>query len=213
MKRFDFRTLLGGGLILLGGLMLLERVGVIRGATDLFWGAVFIVAAIFFLFTLFQNPRGNWWAIIPAMALLGMGGEAILPEAFSSWGGGIFLGALGLAFFVIYATDRARWWGIIPGGVLTTLAVVATLEENITANAMGSGTVFFIGLGLTFLLVAILPNPVGRMQWAYIPAVVLLLMGGLLGSTTTAGLVDYIWPAALIMAGLLVIFGFFINRQ
>jgi hypothetical protein len=38
-------------------------------------------------------------------------------------------------------------------------------------------------------------------------------MGGLLGTQATAGLVGYVWPVALILAGLLVIVGFFRNRD
>jgi hypothetical protein len=213
MKRLDFRMIFGLGLMLLGGLMLLEKFGILRGASSLFWAAAFLVAAAYFLYVFIKSPQGTWWAIIPAMALLGMGASAILPHVFNGLGGGIFLGALGVAFFTIYATDHSRWWGIIPGGVLLTLAAVSTLAGSDTFNAFGSGSIFFVGLALTFLLVALLPNPFGKMQWAYIPAAVLFIMGAILGSTSTAGLADYIWPVALIIVGLLVIAGFFYNRE
>ena len=207
MRRFDVRMVFGLGL------MLLEKFGILRGASSLFWGAAFLVAAAYFLYIFVQSPQGRWWAIIPAMALLGMSASAILPHVFSGLGGGIFLGALGVAFFIVYATDRSRWWGIIPGGVLLTLAAVSTLADSDTFNVLGSGSIFFIGLALTFLLVALLPNPFGRMQWAYIPAAVLFIMGAVLGSTSTAGLADYVWPVALIIVGLLVIAGFFYKRE
>jgi hypothetical protein len=213
MRRFDIRMIFGLGLMLLGGLMLLEKFGILRGASSLFWGAAFLVGAAYFFYVFVQSPQGSWWAIIPAMALLGMGASAILPHVFSGLGGGIFLGALGVAFFVVYATDRLRWWGIIPGGVLLTLALVSVLADSDTFNALGSGSIFFVGLALTFLLVALLPNPVGKMQWAYIPAAVLFIMGAVLGSTSTAGLADYVWPVALIIVGLLVIAGFFFKRE
>jgi hypothetical protein len=213
MKRFDFRFIIGAGLVLLGGLMLLEKFGVLHGASSLFWGAALWVAAAYFFYVFIQSPQGRWWAIIPAMALLGMGGSAILPLVFSGWGGGMFLGSLGVAFLIVYFTDHSRWWGIIPGGVLLTLAAITVVDESAKFGSLGSGSLFFLGLGLTFLLVALLPNPVGKMQWAYIPAVVLLLMGAFLGSAVTAGLADYIWPVALIVAGLLVVFGFFYKRE
>ena len=210
MRRFDIRTLFGGGLILLGGLMLLERFGLVQGAANLFWGAVLLLAAAYFLYIFAQSPRGRWWSIIPAMALLGMAASTVLPEAFSGLGGGFFLGGLGLAFIIIYITDRSRWWGLIPGGVLLTLALVASLDH---ANWINTGSLFFVGLGLTFLLVAILPNPVGQMQWAYIPAVVMVLMGALLGIRATTGLVGYIWPSALIIVGLVVLVSFFTKKE
>jgi hypothetical protein len=210
IKRFDVRTLFGGGLILLGVLMLLERIGLLHGAANLFWGVALLLAGAYFLYVFAQNPRERWWAIIPSMALLGMAASTVLPETFSGLGGGLFLGGLGLAFMIVYLTDRSRWWGIIPGGVLLTLALVASLDQT---NWINSGSLFFVGLGLTFLLVAILPNPSGQMQWAYIPAVVLVLMGALLGMRATAGLADYIWPSALIIVGLVVLVTFFTKKE
>lgn len=211
MKRFEARTLFGGGLVLLGSLMLLERFGILRGAADLFWGVALLLAASYFLYVFAQDPQERWWAIIPALSLLGMAANVLLPKAFSGLGGGIFLGALGLAFFIIYLTDRSRWWAIIPGGVLFTLALVASLEEVV--SQVNTASLFFVGLGFTFLLVAILPNPGGKMQWAYIPAAVLMLMGALLGSQSNSSLADYIWPAALIIAGLVVILSFIIQKE
>lgn len=213
MKRLNLRYIFGGGLVFLGCLMILEKLNILRGVGDLFWGVIFLACAAFFLTVFANNPRGNWWAIIPSMALLGMGGSAILPHAFSGWGGGIFLGTLGLAFWIVYITDRSRWWGIIPGGVLFTLAAVSVLNDTEALGGLNTGSLFFVGLGLTFLLVALLPNPFGQMQWAYIPAVTLVLMGVLLGSRSTSGLADYIWPAALILTGLLVLYGFYFKKE
>jgi len=87
------------------------------------------------------------------------------------------------------------------------------LENADIAGGIGSGSLFFLGLGLTFLLVAVLPNPFGKMQWAFIPAAVLVVMGALLGSQATAGLIGYIWPAVLIIIGLVVLAGFFFNKE
>jgi hypothetical protein len=211
MKRFDFRVLLGGGLMLLGGLLFLEQFGLLKGVAGMFWGAVLAVVGAAFMRVFFQNMRTNWWAVIPAFALFGMAADTILPERFSGWGGAFFLGAVGLAFWTIYFTDRSRWWAIIPGGVLVTLAVVS-LADNFFVLEGGNGSIFFIGLGLTFLLVALLPNPVADTRWAYIPSAVLVLMGAFVASSATAGLANYVWPVALIAVGLGLIGGFFIKK-
>jgi hypothetical protein len=213
MKRFDFRTIFGAGLIVLGGLMLLEKFGLIHGASDKFWGLALLAGAAYFLVVFYQAPATRWWAIFPAAAFLGMGGAAFLPAAFSGWGGLVFLGALGLGFFTVYLVNRANWWAIIPGGVLLTLGIVSGLDETGLAGWFSSGSVFFIGLGFTFLLVALLPNPGGPARWAYIPAIVLILLGGLVASQETQAFFSFLWPAALILAGLLVIWGFFSNRD
>ena len=85
---------------------------------------------------------------------------------------------------------------------MITLGIVAALTD--LYGARETGGIFFLGLGLTFLLVAVLTS----MQWAYIPGVILLLMGAVLDYTATAGALNYAWPAALILMGLLLIVQF-----
>ena len=112
-----------------------------------------------------------------------------------------------MGLWVVYFTDRERWWAIIPGGVFVTLGVVSTLDELLSID---TGGIFFLGLGITFLLVALLPGP-ARMTWAYIPAVVLIVMG-LLTGVPFFGLGDYLLPAVLIIGGLTLIYFFFRKR-
>ncbi len=210
MKSINPKVFLGAGLILLGALMLLEKIGILSGASSLFWAAVLLFGSVYFFSIYFKSVNQFWWAIIPAMALLGMAGSVIIPDSLEIISGSIFLVSLGLAFFIIYFTDHERWWGIIPGGVLLTLACVAAFEGTYWAD---KGIMFFIGLGLTFLLVAILPTPAGNHTWAYIPALVLLLIGAFLGSQITAVLSGYLLPGILILAGLIVVASFFLKRE
>ncbi len=71
MKRVDLRVVLGCALILLGLLMLLERMGLLQGAADLFWGAILTLGGAFFLYRFATAPRDEWWAAIPGFALAG----------------------------------------------------------------------------------------------------------------------------------------------
>ena len=201
MKRLDFRILIGAGLILMGALMLLERLGIFRGAIDFFWGAVFLVGAAYFLYRFASNPTIEWWAAIPGFALAGLASESLLPRMFGDWGGLFFLGALGLGFFAVYLSGRHRWWAIIPGGVLITLAFLTILESRL--GIQETPGFLFLGLGLTFLLLAVAAS----LRWAYIPGIVLLAFGAILG-TTYAGALDYLWPAVLVVCGLLLIWRF-----
>lgn len=210
MKYLNPKTLLGIGLILLGGLMLLEKIGIVTGASSKFGAAVFLLGSFYFFSLYFKAAKQMWWAIIPAMALLGIAGSAMMPDSLDRISGSTFLGALGLAFFIIYFTEHERWWGIIPGGVLITLASVAAFEGTFWAE---KGIMFFLGLGLTFLLVAILPTPSGKHTWAYIPALVLMLIGAFLGSQVTEALTGYLLPAILILAGLIVVISFFFKKE
>lgn len=209
MKRINFNVLAGALLVALGVLMLLENLQIIPRATSLFWGALFVVGGGFLLYYMARNMRARWWMVIPGLTLLGLGLENFLPAAWGNLGGALFLGSLGLSFFIIYLTDRARWWGLIPGGVLVTLAVIAGVEST----GMNSGSLLFVGLGLTFLLVGILPTPVGRMNWAFIPGVILILLGAFLGGETLSGIMFYIVPAALVFAGVVFIVRFFTDKN
>lgn len=201
MQRIDYRIWIGAGLILLGGLMLLERFGLFPNAIGFFWGALFLAAAAYFLYRFAKNSIVDWWAAIPGFALAGLAMEGLLPGLVGNWGGTFFLGFLGLGFFAVYLSGRHRWWAIIPGGVLITLAVITVLTERL--GIQDTGSFMLVGLGLTFLLVALLASK----RWAYIPGVVLLAIGAVLG-TAYANTLDLLWPIILVICGLLLIWRF-----
>jgi hypothetical protein len=196
MKRFDYRILIGAALILGGLLMLLDQTGVLRGAADLFWAGVLAIGAAIFLFWFFSD-RSRWWAAIPGFTLAGMAASSLLLDRIG-WGGLAFLGGIGLGFWAVYLSDRRRWWAIIPGGVLLTLGVTSVMGD--AYGVVNSGGVFFVGLGLTFVLVALL----AKMKWAFIPAAVLLLLGFFLG-TPFVGAMQYIWIGVLLVAGVILV--------
>lgn len=207
LKRLDPR-LIGGTLLIVGGILfLLENLGYLPGG-NLFWGAVFGVGALAFLWT-FITDRAQWWALIPACALLGLTIvlllDAFAPALEDELGGSVFLGLIGLSFWVIYLSNRAFWWAVIPGGVLLTLATVAGIDSALkeTPDAL-SGGVFFAGIGLTFVLLGFLPTPQGQLRWAFIPGGILLVMG-LLVALAAASLINYVWPIALIVLGLVLV--------
>ena len=196
MKRFDYRILVGAALILGGILMLLDQTGVLRGAADLFWAGILAIGAAIFLFWFFSD-RSRWWAAIPGFTLAGMAASSLLLDRIG-WGGLAFLGGIGVGFWAVYLSDRRRWWAIIPGGVLLTLGVTSVMGD--AYGVASSGGVFFVGLGLTFVLVALL----AKMKWAFIPAAVLLLLGFFLG-TPFVGAMQYLWIAVLLVAGVVMV--------
>lgn len=200
MKWFESRILWGSLLVLGGAVILLENLGIVDFG-GLFWALLFALGGVVFLSIFFQN-RLLWWALIPGVSLLGVGllialGE-LLPNVSDNLGGTIFLGSIAVAFLVIYFLDRKNWWALIPAGVLLTLAAVAGLDQILTGE--GTGGIFFLGMGATFGLLALLPNPKGPMRWAWIPAGVLALMGFLF-LAAAENLFNYIWPAVLILGG------------
>jgi hypothetical protein len=212
MSRLDPRLFFG--LLLIGGgvLFLLQEFGFIPRDLGWLWGLVFGLAGLAFL-TAFVLDRGQWWALIPGFILLSLAllillGETV-PSLAGQWGGTIFLGGLALPFLLIYLINRTHWWGLIPGGVLATLAVVAGVSENMNGFAVGG--LFFLGLGLTFLVIWFAPTPQGRMGWAIFPAIPLLILGLLL-ITPFASLAGFVWPVVLMLAGAYLLFRAFRPR-
>ncbi len=206
MRRFDQRILWGALLIFAGILFMLQNLNLISSAWGVVWGLIFGIAGGVFLYVFFSD-RSQWWTVIPGITLMGLMvlifAEQFFPNFENIWGGGIFLGGIALSFWVVYLVNREAWWAIIPAGVLTTLATVAILDSFIG----DAGWIFLIGLGLTFVLVGVLPTSQGQMTWAFIPGGILLLLG-LFTATPLYSVINYIWPVALILLG-----GYFIVRN
>jgi hypothetical protein len=206
MRRYDPRLILGVLLVLGGVLSLLSAMGIVSNAGGIFWGLVFTVGGLIFLYMLINN-RENWWAAFPAFTLLGLAASSFLPKSLDAYSGLVFFAGISLGFWWVYFTGTERWWAIIPAGVLLTLGIVSSVQN---ASSMATGGLFFLGLGLTFILVAVLPGGTGR-SWALIPGTILLLFGALLG-TPYSGITNYLWPVVLIILGGYFVLRFFMNR-
>jgi len=200
MKVLGSRIFWGGLLILAGVLFLLDNMGLIT-IGEMIWAILLGLGGIAFL-TVFITDRQHWWALIPGCTLVGVSITLFLeffwPEAGSVASGLIILGSIGLAFLIIYLLNWENWWALIPAGVLLTLAVVAVLDE--IYPKMDTGSVFFVGLGLTFAALALLPNPIGQMRWAFIPAVILIVIGIVMAAVQFPVL-SVVFALALILVG------------
>lgn len=121
----------------------------------------------------------------------GVGGEAIP----------LFIGA---GFMVAYTTTR-QYGFLVPGGILTGLG--AGIVADSAADLEGATV---LGLGLGFLLIAVVDVMVrGRTDgfwWPVIPGGILSIVG-LATMPATEGLAAYLVPAALIVAGAVLILG------
>jgi hypothetical protein len=204
MKRLDPRILIGVLLLAGGGLSLMQAMGKLESAGDVFFGSIFLLAGFGFLSLLLG---GHWWSVFPGATLLGIGALILLPDALDDFGGMIFLGSIALAFWVVYLMDHVeKWWALIPAGVLTTLAVVTVLPERV--GGMETAGILFLGLAATFLLVAVL----ARMKWAFWPAAALGVMG-FLGTISLLEFANYVWAVILIAAGAFLLVRFFASRS
>lgn len=219
--KFDWRIAFGVVLVIFGGLALLGTLNILDLQMDL-WellpSAAFILGGLAFLTHLLNDRQKNWWAALPGFILLAIGVQialfAFFPGMRGTVGGAIFLGGLSLGFWVVYLLRRENWWAIIPGGVLATLVVVTLLSDaRLGLNlGVGLGGIFFLGLAVTFGLVAVLPNGGKPLSWAWIPAVALLAMSGLLFAFGP-GASGYIWPVFLILVGLFILYESFRRKS
>jgi len=195
-----------GGLFILGGfLYLLQNIGLFHFG-DLFWALLLGLVGVSF-FSYYFTDRNRWWALLPGIIFVALAVNVVLGLIFTgfedTWSGFVFLAGIGLAFGIIYFFNRSFWWAVIPGGVLVTLAVVSVLDNY--EVGIDTGGIFFLGLGLTFALLGLLPAKEGGqpvyLRWAFIPAIVLLIIGAFI-TASSVSVINYIWPVVLIVAGL-----------
>lgn len=204
MRKYDPRLIIGGLLILGGLLSLLDVTGLIGNAGGIFWGLIWGAVGVYFIYLLMADRARNWWAAFPGFTFVGMALSSFLPDPLDAFSGLIFFAGISAAFLWFYFNNVAgNWWAIIPAGVLLTLGAISVLDEF---SSIDTGGFLFVGLGLTFALVAILPGGSQR-TWAFIPAVVLLLFGTLL--VPSLGIATYVGPALLILLGGFLVFRFF----
>lgn len=194
------------GILLIGAgiFFLLQNLGWFGGLSDLIWTGLFGAGGLVFVYLFLTHREEQWWAAIPGFTLLGLAAVTFLdnfgPRVVQPLTGSVFLGSIGLGFVMVYLANPRMWWAIIPGGVMTTLAVVAGIDE-VGMRGFDSGGVFFLGLGVTFLVLGLLSQRSGeKLTWAFIPATVLIVMGILIG-TNLATLINDLWPLALIIVG------------
>jgi len=204
MKWLESRVLWGIVLILVGIIFLVENLGLVQ-LSELFWGTLFGVSGAFFIVFFIQN-RTNWWALIPGLTLISVGLLVLLnwiaPALGEVWGGSIVLAGIGISFLTVYLFDFRNWWALIPGGILLTLALAAGLD-GINPGFRTAG-VFFLGTGMTFAMVALLPTPQGDMRWAWIPSGILCVAGVII-LMVGVNLAASLFPASLILLGVMLI--------
>jgi hypothetical protein len=202
MNRSRLPLIFGGLLVLAGIVYLLQNFGVLQfKLSSWMWAGLFAIGSGLLAGYWFRN-RDEWWAIIPAGALLGFTVTSIFDALSlfqeSDLDGAIFLICLALSFLLVYATrPTALWWAIIPGGVLLTLAVIVIVHSSVDDRV--SAGLLFLGIGLSFVGVALQPSkPANR--WAWIPAGVLVVMG-IVSFVGVLNLFAWLLPVGLIVFG------------
>ncbi|BCW81884.1 hypothetical protein [Arthrobacter sp. NicSoilC5] len=220
MKSANASIIAGVILIALGGLLLLDRLGVMDTAAFV---APLIFAAVGVLFlSLFIRRRENWWAAIPGSVFLGLAAVVIATELTGgAWGAAFLFLFMGAGFGAVFVREPGNWWALIPSGVMFTLAVIVALPQELQGTP--TAAVLFLGLAATFGVLSLVPvrvdeagNRRERMKWPLIPAGVLAVMGLIFVLQAMAVLVpvDFAFPAVMIVAGIaLMVYAYLAHRD
>lgn len=198
----DRKNWIGGLLVLFGVLLLLEQFNILKGVPEMIWGALLILLGSAILSDHLRLPGPTAWKVFPGLALIAWGIESVLPSTLKMLDGSIFLTAMGVAFLFFMRGQKGSWWAVIPAGVFFSLAITS-LVGNLSHTSEDG--IFLIGLGITFILLAEVQIQGERRQWGYIPGGVLVLLGGLQFANNLDVSWDYLLPAILITAGLLIL--------
>lgn len=205
MKSAQASIIAGIVLMAVGLLLLLDLLGVVKGAAYL-PALIFAAVGVVFL-SLFIRSRENWWAAIPGSVFLGLA-AVITASQFADGGAGaafLFL-FMATGFAAVYLRERSNWWALIPAGVMLTLAAIVALPQELQGTPVAA--VLFLGLAATFGLISLVPVRTAghtvRMKWPLIPAAVLAVLGAIFALQATALLIaaDFAVPAVMILAGI-----------
>ena len=87
--------------------------------------------------------------------------------------------------------------------MITSLGVIRYLE--VSAPEIQTNGIMFLGLGIAFLILFLVPIRNIRMNWPLIPAVILFAIGATLSLNQDLNLISFIGPALLLLGGILVL--------
>lgn len=218
MKQANASIIAGIVLMMLGVLLMLDRVGVLDSGA-IVAPLVFAAAGVLFL-SVFVRRREHWWAAIPGSVFLGLAAVVTSAELTGSGASAGFLFLfMGAGFGAVYVRVPDNWWAIIPAGVMLTLAVIVALPPAFQGTPIAA--VLFLGLAATFGVLTLVPvrssdvsssgAGTGHLKWPLIPAGVLAVLGVIMALQASALLIpmDFAVPAVMIAAGIaLVVYAF-----
>ena len=156
------------------------------------------------------EPKRNRWLSGVALIVIGvllLAGQFIKLPSF----GQLFLPALGLVF-ILWGIFTRSGGLLVPGGILTGIGVGTYLSETLALEGEAEPGIFLVVFGAGFALITLLSvlfTP-DKHYWALIPGGILALIGAALlvggASLDILEAVGKVWPVALILLGVYVIF-------
>ena len=166
------------------------------------WVAVLTVGGLG-VYAVYAMDRSEKWMLIISYAMLAVAGLialltlGVLQDSFVAT---YVLLAIALPFFIGFLFNRANWGLLIPAYVLTAIGLMVPLIELGVLGDTLIATYVMFAIAIPFFVVYLLNT---RNWWALIPAGILSIIG--LGFLIAEASVEYIFAAALIVAGILIV--------
>jgi hypothetical protein len=176
----------------------------------------------FLVIIVFQQER--WLYAIPGASFLALGSvvylttlDAVAPV----WLGVLFLAGIAAGFLILFLSNRReRWWALLQAGTIVTigiagLLVVQWMQPDASAfTAALLGAALFGGFAISFLLLYLFAGDRRKFAWALIMAGALAIFAAFLMAERfgESNVIVQIWPAVLILLGLLALARLFTGR-
>jgi hypothetical protein len=117
-------------MVVIAFIVFVEEAGVLP---DYLVGTGVLVAIGLPFLAVYLRDRSNWWALIPAYAMISISViiplselniEEMLIPAYVMF-------AIALPFLFVYMRDRSNWWALIPGGIMAAIGAVMLLSVQL----------------------------------------------------------------------------------
>ena len=197
----------GGLLIVFGVLALLETVTNLNAWV---WVAVLTTGGLVG-FSVYAMDRTEKWLLIISYAMLAVAGLLTfltLGVLVDSYVATYVLLAIAFPFLVAFLLNRTNWGLLIPFYVLLVIGIMVPLLELGVLNDTLIATYVLLAIALPFFIVYIRNT---KNWWALIPGGILAVIGIAFLIAETA--VEYIFPAALIVGGILIVVRQFTKKE
>ena len=159
--------LFGGILILIGLFVLLSNLGVIFIESEIVVALFFLAGGAYF-FYLFSGKKAVGHLIV-ASILTFIGLTVFLqtiPGFHDKFIAVLLFAGLAALFLFGFLRNTDNWGFLIPTGIFSTLALIVFIDTSRYIDDDIVGSIFFLGLGLTFGALYLIRNEENKLEWA-----------------------------------------------
>jgi len=203
VNKLSIHLVFGGTLILIGLLSLLNNLDIIFIDGQIAASLFFLSIGLVLFYQFFQKRSTSYliWASIFIFIGLVTYLET-LPGFDDAYFGVMFLWGMAALFAFGFLRNHEKWGFIIPAGIFFTLGCIVWFEQIRFVDDDILGSLFFLGLGLTFGFLYLLRNEKNKLEWAKVPAFGLIAFAVFIYLVTSESfVVDLLFPLALIAIG------------